>query len=84
MKQNTPKSITVEIIGWYGTIAIIGAYFLGSFDLISTTDTIYQILNLTGAIGIIVISTHKKVYQSVALNIIWSIIAVAALIQIFQ
>lgn len=75
------KQKFLEIFGWYGSVAIIGAYFLSSFELIATTDAIYQLLNLTGAFGITAISYYKKVYQSVALNIIWSIIALFALVQ---
>ena len=75
------KSIS-EIIGWYGTVAIIGAYALSSFGILTPDNLIYQLLNLTGAIGIVVISLRKKVYQPAALNIIWTIIALIAIIQI--
>ena len=74
----------LELVGWYGTIAIVGAYFLNSFQIIETTGAIYQLLNLTGAFGIIAISYYKKVYQSVVLNIIWSMIALIALINIIR
>jgi hypothetical protein len=76
------KNIVCEVLGWYGTIAIVSAYLLNSFGQISSSSFQYQILNATGAIGIIVISMHKKVYQSAVLNIIWLLIAVIALFQI--
>ena len=71
-----------EIIGWYGTVAIVGAYALSSFNILSPQDIIYQILNLTGALGIVIISLRKKTYQPAVLNIIWTIIALIALLQI--
>lgn len=71
-----------EIVGWYGTVAIISAYALVSFNIISADSVLYQLLNLTGAIGIIVISLIKKVRQSVVLNAFWLAIAVIALTRI--
>jgi hypothetical protein len=68
-----------EIIGWYGTIAIVGAYALVSFNAIAADGWIYQVLNLTGAIGIIVISLIKRARQSVVLNLFWAAIAIVAL-----
>ncbi len=73
-----------EIIGWYGTVAIVGAYFLSSFGLLSATSWPYQVLNLTGAIGIVVVSFAKRAYQPAALNAIWTVIAAIALVKILM
>ena len=72
-----------EIVGWYGTFAIVGAYALSSFNIISSQSLIYQLLSVTGAIGIAVISLRKKTYQPAVLNIIWTIIGLVALAKIF-
>lgn len=40
-----------EIIGWYGMGAILLAYALVSFNFLSVSSTIYQLLNFTGAAG---------------------------------
>ena len=71
-----------EIVGWYGTIAIVGAYGLSSFNIVSSQSLIYQLLNVTGAIGIAIISLRKKTYQPAVLNIIWTIIGLVALVKI--
>jgi len=76
------KKIINEIIGWYGTIAIILAYALLSFEIIASTNLVYQILNCTGAIGITYISFKKKAYQPGVLNVIWTIIAIVAIIRL--
>ena len=73
----------IEIFGWYGAIAILGAYALISFSLIQPDSFIYQFFNFTGAIGIVVVSFYKKTYQPGALNIVWAIIALIAIIRIF-
>ncbi len=82
-KDNKKQTnIIEELIGWYGAIAIVLAYALLSFEIINSNDLIYQILNGTGAIGIIYISFVKKAYQPGVLNIVWAIIAITAIIKI--
>ncbi len=68
-----------EIIGWYGVVAILVAYALVSFSVITAKGAIYQLLNLTGAIGIVVIALTKKDYHPAILNGIWAVIAVLSL-----
>lgn len=72
----------INIFGWYGLCAIVLAYFLNSFSVVESQSLLYQILNLTGAIGIVIVSLHKKAYQPGILNIVWSVIALVALINI--
>ncbi|MEK7655885.1 MAG: hypothetical protein AAB386_04380 [Patescibacteria group bacterium] len=72
----------IEVFGWYGTVAIILAYAMVSFSFISATSVWYQILNATGALGIVMVSFYKKTYQPGVLNIIWTIIAVIAILKI--
>lgn len=71
-----------ELIGWYGICAIIGAYALVSFGVITSSNIWYQLLNLTGAIGIVVNSFYKKDYQPVVLNLLWITIAIVAITKI--
>ena len=68
-----------EIAGWYGTFAILGAYALVSFSYVSASSILYQLLNLTGALGIVVVSLRRKVYQPAVLNIFWALIALLAI-----
>lgn len=72
----------LEIFGWYGAVAIVSAYALNSFSIIQSNNALYQLLNFTGAIGIVVVSLAKKAYQPAALNIIWTVIAAIALIKL--
>jgi hypothetical protein len=45
---------------------------------------LFQVLNGTGAIGIVIISLHKKAYQPAVLNIIWTLVALIAIINILK
>jgi len=70
----------VEIIGWYGMIAILAAYLLVSFQITAATGAVFQSLNLTGSLGLLAISYRKRVFQNVVLNAIWVAIAIVSLI----
>jgi hypothetical protein len=68
--------------GWYGVLAILLAYLLISFNAITAKSLVYQLLNLTGAVGIIVEALSKKDTQPAVLNAIWAVIAVVAIVRI--
>lgn len=72
-----------DALGWYGVIAIISAYALVSFSVLSATSIWYQLLNATGAIGIALISFRRKTYQPGILNVVWALIALFAMVRIF-
>jgi len=76
------KALIRESIGWYGTVAIVLAFALVSFEALRPTSLVYQILNGTGALGIVYISYKKHAYQPEVLNIIWAGIAGFAILKL--
>ncbi|MFA6432708.1 MAG: hypothetical protein WCV82_02725 [Candidatus Paceibacterota bacterium] len=78
------KTKLIEIFGWYGTCAIMLAYALVSFSVVTSDSVSYQILNLTGALGIVTVSFHKKDYQPGVLNIVWFVVALIAIVNILR
>jgi len=72
----------VEVFGWYGMVAIVVTYALVSFSIMAPTSVWYQVLNGTGALGIVIVSFCKRAYQPGVLNVIWTLIAIAALLKI--
>jgi hypothetical protein len=82
--SGTKSKSLFEIFAWYGTVAIVGAYFLISFNLVLgyQGEIVYQLLNLTGSFGVATVAYIRRVWQPVALNIIWAIIAAAGLIRV--
>ena len=74
----------ISIFGWYDVLAILGAYALVSFDVVVTDSYTYQLLNLTGALGIILVAATKKDRQPMVLNAAWAVIATGAIIQLFM
>ena len=70
------------IVGWYGVLAILLAYTLNSFGLVGIDNLFYQLLNFTGAIGIILVAWRKKDTQPAILNVVWAIVALVAIVRI--
>lgn len=82
-KTSKKRAIFLEnSVGWYGALATLSAYFLVSFGLANPQDLRYQLLNLTGAIGLGTICYFKKTYQPLFVNIVWAVIALMAIILI--
>ena len=83
MKNKISRNqLLAEIAGWYGALAILTAYSLMTFDVIDGKGMVFQLLNLTGAIGIIIIAAYKKVAQSIVLNIVWLGVAIFAIFKL--
>jgi len=72
----------IEFFGWYGTVAILLTYSLAIFSVLSPTNIWYQILNVTGGIGLATLSIHKKAYQVAVVNILWAIVGLVAIFRL--
>lgn len=75
---------TVQNIGWYGVIAILLAYGLLSFRVLTLESVWYLLLNLTGAIAIALEARSKNDRQPMVLNIIWALVALAAIVRLWM
>ena len=76
------KRVAIETFGWYGAAATLAAYALISAGLFGAGNIWYQLLNLTGALGLTTVAFYKKDWPLVALNAVWAVIAFIALIKI--
>lgn len=81
-RTEKPTKLWIEIAGWYGMAAVLGAYALVSFEVLDNTGIVFQLLNLTGAAGLLVLAWYKKATQVALLNLIWALVALAALIRL--
>jgi len=71
--------LLIDVIGWIGALALVAAYAMVSTRRVDPGSWLYQGLNLTGAVGLMLNSVYYTAYPSTAVNVIWSVIAVAAL-----
>jgi hypothetical protein len=72
----------LELFGWYGAAAIVAGYMLVSFSILEPTSLWFQLLNATGALGVLSISFYERSYQPGVLNTVWMLIAIVAIFNI--
>jgi len=71
--------LLIDILGWIGSVEVILAYGLISAKRVDSSSRLYQWLNLTGAILLILNTYYYGAFPSTLINIIWVVIAIAAL-----
>ena len=72
----------VDLIGWIGSIELVVAYFLVSYQKIKANSLLYQWLNLTGSIFLLINTAYYGAFPSSFVNAIWILIALFALYKI--
>ncbi len=73
------KKKIISMFGWVGALSIVSAYALLSFDIISG-GLVYNLLNLIGALLIVIDAFDDKAYPPAALNIVWFLVALVSLL----
>lgn len=74
----------IHVIGGIGTIMVLAAYFLVSAGRIASASTTFQGLNLVGAALLAYYAVVLAAWASVALNAIWALIALIAVLRVVQ
>jgi hypothetical protein len=69
----------VEVIGWTGALLVLAAYGAISAKRMSSESAAYQGLNLGGSLCMALYALYKGAFATVAVNVIWLIIAAWAL-----
>lgn len=70
-----------DIIGWIGSICILAAFGLNSFQKIKSNSLSFQLLNLIGGICLIINSIAHQAYPFTFINSVWSVISIIALLK---
>jgi hypothetical protein len=73
--------LIIDIIGWIGSVEVIAAYALNSYQRIKSDSFLFQFLNLTGGIFLIINTVYYHSYPSTFINVVWVFIASFALIK---
>jgi len=74
----------IDIIGWIGSIEVIAAYGLNSYQKIKSNSLVFQLLNFTGGIFLIANTLYYCAYPSAFINVVWVVIASVAMIQLIR
>jgi hypothetical protein len=76
--------LVIDIIGWVGSVEVILAYGLNSYQKIKSDSLWYQLLNLTGGIFLIINTVYYGSYPSTAINLVWVVIASIAIVSLIK
>ncbi len=74
--------ILISSLGWVGSLLVIGAYGLNSYQKIKSDSLIFQLMNLVGGILLIINSMYKEAYPFTFINTVWVLIAILAIFRI--
>ena len=76
--------LLIDIIGWVGSVEIILAYGLNSYQKIQSDSLSFQVLNFTGGAFLIANTIYYGAFPSAFINVVWVIIAIPAIFQILK
>ena len=75
-------TLFINLIGWTGSAAVLLAYGLVSAKRVQGDSVAYQVLNLVGSVFLLSNTIYWGAYPSSFVNIVWTGIALFALIGI--
>lgn len=78
------EKLWIDIIGWTGSVCVLIAYGLISTYKVTSKSKLYQWLNIAGSIFLVINTVFYSSYPSTFVNIVWLVIAIFALINIFR
>lgn len=69
-------------IGWLGFIFIVSAYLFVTIKLLEINSSSYHLMNLVGALCMVVNAKYKGARPLFWLNIVWALVAIIGLLQL--
>jgi len=69
----------LEVIGWIGSIAVLLAYGLNSYQKIGSDSILFYGLNLAGGLLLVIYTIYKEAYPNTFINVCWVLVALIAL-----
>jgi hypothetical protein len=76
--------LLIEVIGWIGSIEILLAYGLNSYQKIKSDSLAFSLLNLTGGLFLMIYTVYKDAFANTFVNMVWVVIALIALGRFFH
>lgn len=70
-----------DMLGWVGSVEILIAFGLNSFQKMKSDSLLFQLLNLSGASFLIVNSIAHGAYPFTFINSVWVVISLFALVK---
>lgn len=76
--------LIIDILGWIGSVLLIAAYALNSYQKIKSDSYTFLLLNIVAGIFLIIYSWYYTAFANTFINVVWVIIAIPALIKVFR
>jgi hypothetical protein len=73
--------ILIHILGWSGSVMVIAAYGLNSYQKLASDSMVFLLLNLVGGVLLIIYSAYFSAFANTFINVVWVVIAVPAIIK---
>ena len=80
----TVELMFIQLLGWCGAVLLIAAYGGVTVGRVAVAGTLFQGLNLAGAILLGISSAALGAWFSVGLNVFWSVVAVVGITRSVQ
>ena len=71
----------IHILGWSGSVMVIAAYGLNSYQKLASDSMPFLLLNLVGGVLLIIYSAYFSAFANTFINVVWVVIAVPAIIR---
>ena len=76
--------LLIEMFGWLGSVMVLLAYGLLTMGKVHSGTLFYQLLNLVGSIGLIIVTGYRGALPSTFVNVVWMMIALPAIVSILK
>ena len=73
--------LIIDIVGWFGAIALLLAYGAVSRGMVQGTSFRYQLVNAIGSVCLLLNSAYYHAFPSSFVNIVWIGIAIVTMIK---
>lgn len=74
-------SLFIEILGWFASILLVGAYALNLMQKLPSNSPAYRWANIIGGVIFVFNTYHHQAYPSMLVNTIWVLIALYTVIK---
>ncbi|GAA3119296.1 CBU_0592 family membrane protein [Streptosporangium carneum] len=71
-------SLFVDLLGWAGAALMLYGYAMVSSSRMAGDGMPYQIVNLVGAIALMINTAYHSAWPSAILNVVWGVIGLVA------
>lgn len=74
----------IEIVGWVGMVLLLANFYMASHHILDDNAYTYHLLNLVGAIGVMINAFHKEVMAVGFIEVAWSAIALVGMYNVYR